>query len=161
MKPRIAYMASPLGILRLQCEGAALKSVLFTELEEPPPSDPDPLLEQCAIQLQEYFSGERRTFQLPLVPEGTEFQKKVWELLGRIPFGKTLSYQALSLQYGDPKAIRAVASANGKNPFAVIVPCHRVVGSNQSLTGYAGGLWRKRWLLEHEARWHHGVQALF
>jgi methylated-DNA-[protein]-cysteine S-methyltransferase len=85
----------------------------------------------------------------------------VWELLMQIPFGKTISYNDLSKQYGDLKAIRAVASANGKNNLAIIVPCHRVIGSNQSLTGYAGGLWRKKWLLDHEAKHHAGVMTLF
>ena len=120
-----------------------------------------PLLQITSQQLDEYFSGSRKSFDLPLQQSGTSFQQKVWELLLQIPFGKTISYNELSKQYGDLKAIRAVASANGKNNLAIIVPCHRVIGSNQSLTGYAGGLWRKKWLLEHEAKHHSGVMTLF
>ncbi|HEX2608468.1 MAG TPA: methylated-DNA--[protein]-cysteine S-methyltransferase, partial [Flavisolibacter sp.] len=91
----------------------------------------------------------------------TVFQNRIWELLYQIPYGKTISYNELAKRYGDSKAIRAVASANGRNNLAIIVPCHRVIGSNQTLVGYAGGLWRKKWLLNHEAHIHHGVQELF
>ena len=121
--------------------------------------DDCPLLQQCIQQLDEYFSGQRKAFDLPLKQPGTDFQQKVWSLLLKIQYGKTVSYNDLSKQYGDVKAIRAVASANGKNDLAIIVPCHRVIGSNQSLTGYAGGLWRKKWLLEHEAKHHSGVNT--
>lgn len=107
-------------------------------------------LQEAATQLADYFDGKRQDFTFPLNPEGTDFQKKVWKALLEIPFGKTTSYQALSILLGDVKAIRAVAAANGKNPLWVVVPCHRVIGSDGSLTGYAGGLWRKKWLLEHE-----------
>lgn len=107
-------------------------------------------LAQAVSQLQEYFAGNLKDFQLKLNPEGTEFQQKVWKELLKIPFGKTFSYLELSKKLGDVKAIRAVASANGKNPLWIVVPCHRVIGSDGSLTGYAGGLWRKKWLLEHE-----------
>ena len=104
----------------------------------------------AVIQLKEYFSGKRSEFQLKLNPAGTEFQKKVWKLLQEIPFGQTVSYMNIATRLGDPKSIRAAASANGKNPLWIVVPCHRVIGSDGSLTGYAGGLWRKKWLLEHE-----------
>jgi methylated-DNA-[protein]-cysteine S-methyltransferase len=107
-------------------------------------------LKEAAIQLQEYFEGKRTHFTFLLHPSGTEFQKKVWQELLNIPFGKTCSYLELSKKLGDVKAIRAVAAANGKNPLWIVVPCHRVIGSDGSLTGYAGGLWRKKWLLEHE-----------
>lgn len=110
---------------------------------------PAPIL-QAENQLKEYFFGKRETFDLKINPEGTSFQKKVWELLMHIPFGNTRSYLELSNDFGNTKAIRAVAAANGKNPLWIIIPCHRVIGSNGSLTGYAGGLWRKKWLLEHE-----------
>jgi methylated-DNA-[protein]-cysteine S-methyltransferase len=102
-------------------------------------------------QLDEYFSRKREAFTLPLDLKGTEFQKKVWAELLNIPFGKTVSYKELSIRLGDVKAIRAVAAANGANPVSIIVPCHRVIGSDGSPTGYAGGLWRKQWLLEHES----------
>jgi methylated-DNA-[protein]-cysteine S-methyltransferase len=98
----------------------------------------------------EYFKGERKTFNLKLNPKGTEFQKKVWQKLLNIPFNKTRTYLEQSKALGDVKAIRAVASANGKNPIWIVIPCHRVIGSDGSLTGYAGGIWRKKWLLQHE-----------
>jgi len=107
-------------------------------------------LQEVVLQLQEYFDGKRTEFTFLLNPSGTEFQKKVWQELLNIPFGKTCSYLELSKKLGDVKAIRAVASANGKNPLWIVVPCHRVIGTDGSLTGYAGGLWRKKWLLEHE-----------
>ena len=107
-------------------------------------------LKEAVLQLQDYFDGKRTTFTFPLNPSGTDFQKKVWDELLHIPFGKTCSYLDLSKKLGDVKAIRAVASANGKNPLWIVIPCHRVIGTDGSLTGYAGGLWRKKWLLEHE-----------
>lgn len=107
-------------------------------------------LKIAVTQIQEYFNGTRTSFTFRLNPSGTEFQKKVWQELLNIPFGKTNSYLELSKKLGDVKAIRAVASANAKNPLWIVIPCHRVIGSNGSLTGYAGGLWRKKWLLEHE-----------
>ena len=110
---------------------------------------PNDLIE-AVTQLQEYFIGKRTEFTFKLNPKGTEFQKKVWQELLQIPYGKTCSYLELSKKLGDVKAIRAVASANCKNPLWIIVPCHRVIGTDGSLTGYAGGLWRKKWLLEHE-----------
>ncbi|MFA6400986.1 MAG: methylated-DNA--[protein]-cysteine S-methyltransferase [Salinivirgaceae bacterium] len=109
-------------------------------------------LKELKIQLDEYFDGKRRWFELTLNPAGTPFQQKVWSELHNIPYGETRSYQQQTNTLGDPKAIRAVASANGKNPIAIIIPCHRIIGSDGSSTGYAGGLWRKKWLLEHEAK---------
>jgi methylated-DNA-[protein]-cysteine S-methyltransferase len=105
---------------------------------------------ETVTQLQDYFLGRRTKFTFKLNLQGTEFQKKVWQELLHIPYGKTCSYLELSKKIGDVKAIRAVASANGKNPLWIVVPCHRVIGIDGSLTGYAGGLWRKKWLLEHE-----------
>mgnify|MGYP001826997160 CR=1 FL=1 len=116
-------------------------------------------LEDCVMQLIEYFEGSRKHFNLKLNANGTEFQKKVWKQLEQIPYGKTMSYLELSKQLGDVKAIRAVANANGKNPLWIIVPCHRVIGSDGSLTGYAGGFYRKQWLLEHESPYKQ--QSLF
>jgi methylated-DNA-[protein]-cysteine S-methyltransferase len=153
------YYTSPLGIIKVQCTDENLVAVIFCSDENGVP-DEHPLLQKTVRQLDEYFAGKRRTFNLPLQQEGTGFQQKVWELLMQIPFGKTLSYQQLATRYGDLKAIRAVASANGKNNLAIIVPCHRVIGTNQSLTGYAGGLWRKKWLLAHEAKYSIGVEQL-
>lgn len=157
MKRYTTYYPSPLGKLKIQCSDEHVQAVLFCENGTELETENHPLLQKCISQLDEYFSGSRKEFSLPLQQEGTVFQQKVWDLLCRIPFGKTISYHQLTTQYGDLKAIRAVASANGKNNLAIIVPCHRVIGSNQSLTGYAGGLWRKKWLLEHEAKFHVGV----
>lgn len=154
-----AYYTSPLGLLKLQCSEKHVKAILFEE-EQTQKNDEHKLLQQIAKQLDEYFDGKRKQFNLPLNQDGTVFQMKVWDLLYLIPYGKTISYNHLAKQYGDLKAIRAVASANGKNNLSIIVPCHRVIGSDRSLTGYGGGLWRKKWLLEHEAKHHHGVQQL-
>lgn len=154
------FLPSPVGWLKLECSDSHLQSVLFVE-EPAERQDIHPLLTEASLQLEAYFQGKRKGFDLPLGQEGTAFQQKVWDLLYLIPYGKTISYQQLSKQYGDVKAIRAVAAANGKNHLSIIVPCHRVIGSNQSLTGYAGGLWRKKWLLDHEARYHAGLQLLF
>ena len=153
------HLPSPLGLLKIQCSDEHVEAVVFCD-EEKTGEDEHPLLQRCVRQLEDYFSGSETRFDLPLRQRGTAFQHKVWDLLSKIPYGKTLSYQQLTTQYGDLKAIRAVASANGKNNLAIIVPCHRVIGSNQSLTGYAGGLWRKKWLLEHEAKHRIGVQQL-
>ncbi|MGJ8732057.1 MAG: methylated-DNA--[protein]-cysteine S-methyltransferase [Cellulophaga sp.] len=145
-----AYIKTPLGIAKLEGDedGLSVISVLDDgEITEVIPE----VLEDAVYQLQEYFRGERTKFSLTLNPTGTEFQKKVWDALLQIPYGKTYSYLELSKVLGDPKAIRAVAAANGKNPLWIMVPCHRVIGSDGSLTGYAGGLHRKKWLLEHES----------
>ena len=108
------------------------------------------VLQDCADQLDEYFQGVRFAFDLPLTPAGTSFQQRVWSALAAIPYGEVISYIELSRRIGDAKAVRAVGSANGKNPIAILIPCHRVIGANGKLTGYAGELWRKEWLLKHE-----------
>lgn len=142
---------SPLGYTKITGDINGIGSVSVLNSEEKT-SDIIPVeLEDCVLQLNEYFDGTREQFSLKLNPQGTNFQKKVWKQLELIPYGKTISYLELSKQLGDIKAIRAVANANGKNPLWIIVPCHRVIGSNGSLTGYAGGLQRKKWLLEHES----------
>lgn len=115
--------------------------------------DEGPFAAVCE-QLTEYFAGRLREFEVRLAPEGTEFQKKVWQELGQIPFGTTISYGELARRIGQPAASRAVGAANGQNPISIIVPCHRVIGANGTLTGYGGGIERKKWLLEHEARIH-------
>src|SRR5690606_17994927 len=142
---------TPVGILELKGDAEGLASVLFKDSENVVVSEKIPQeLKNSVSQLQEYFEGKRQEFSLTLSPEGTDFQKRVWKQLQAIPFGKTTSYQQMANQLGDPKVIRAAASANGKNPISIIIPCHRVIGSDGSLTGYAGGLHRKKWLLEHE-----------
>lgn len=150
---------SPLGYTKIigDEEGIAEVTILNSEEKE---TDIIPIeLEDCVIQLQEYFKGTRSEFNLNLNPQGTTFQNRVWNQLQQIPFGKTISYLELSRQLGDIKAIRAVANANAKNPIWIMIPCHRVIGSDGSLTGYAGGLYRKQWLLEHESPYKQ--QSLF
>ena len=156
----IAYYQSPVGLLKIGCDEKRLYSLLFVDDVTDAPVE-NTITKSVCSQLDEYFSGGRQTFDFPFEQQGTPFQNKVWELLYHIPYGKTISYMQLAKQYGDVKAIRAVASANGKNNLAIVVPCHRVIGSNATLTGYAGGLWRKRWLLDHEAKYYSGVQQLF
>ncbi|WP_019671309.1 methylated-DNA--[protein]-cysteine S-methyltransferase [Eudoraea adriatica] len=146
-----AYISTPLGSAKLEGDENGLNTVTVLEQDEPESKIIPDVLIDAAYQLNEYFEGKRQNFDLLLNPEGTEFQKKVWSLLSEIPYGKTLSYLELSRRLGDVKAIRAVASANGKNPLWIIIPCHRVIGSDGSLTGYAGGLHRKKWLLNHES----------
>jgi len=144
-----AYIKTPLGTAKIVGDenGIAVISILEKgELSATIPAT----LQETVSQLQDYFNGKRHDFNFKINPKGTEFQRKVWNELLNIPFGKTLSYLDLSKKLGDVKAIRAVASANGKNPLWIVVPCHRVIGTDGSLTGYAGGLWRKKWLLEHE-----------
>lgn len=145
------YINTPLGSAKLEGDENGLTYVTVLETDEPESKIIPEDLEDAVYQLNEYFEGKRQNFDLLLNPEGTEFQKKVWAALLEIPFGKTISYLELSMKLGDVKAIRAVASANGKNPLWIIIPCHRVIGSDGSLTGYAGGLHRKKWLLNHES----------
>jgi len=143
------YINTPLGTAKIKGDenGVSVISIL----QEGEISKTIPLeLKDAVKQLQEYFDGKRTKFTFTLNPKGTDFQQKVWKALLEIPYGKTTSYMDLTKKLGDVKAIRAVASANGKNPLWIVVPCHRVIGSDGSLTGYAGGLWRKKWLLEHE-----------
>lgn len=153
------YINSPLGITKIKGDINGIASVSVLNNEEKISDVIPEILEDCVLQLNEYFQGDRKEFSLKLNPQGTPFQERVWEALKTIPYGKTTSYLALSRQLGDVKAIRAVANANGKNPLWIIVPCHRVIGSDGSLTGYAGGLHRKQWLLEHESPYKQ--QSLF
>ncbi|MGB5264924.1 MAG: methylated-DNA--[protein]-cysteine S-methyltransferase [Lutimonas sp.] len=145
-----AYFETPLGTARIVGNGSAIVSlvVLDDKIEETKEL-PDYLL-MAIKQLAEYFNGTRKVFDFPIALIGTEFQVSVWNELCKIPYGKTISYTEQSKKMGDLKSIRAVAAANGKNPLWIVVPCHRVIGSNGSLTGYAGGIWRKKWLIEHE-----------
>ncbi|QXP56451.1 methylated-DNA--[protein]-cysteine S-methyltransferase [Cellulophaga sp. HaHa_2_95] len=146
-----AYIKTPLGIAKLVGDEKGISEFIVLNADEPLTDVIPEALEDAVYQVNEYFEGKREHFNLDLNPEGTDFQKRVWKGLQDIPFGKTTSYLELSKTLGDAKAIRAVANANGKNPLWIIVPCHRVIGSNGSLTGYAGGLYRKQWLLEHES----------
>jgi methylated-DNA-[protein]-cysteine S-methyltransferase len=156
------WVESPLGLLLLTYEGRSLTGLYLkgqkhfpqqnlsqaTHWREAEASNPD--LNQAEAQLAEYFAGQRQRFDLPLAPLGTAFQKRVWQLLQQIPFGETRSYGELAKMLGQPTASRAVGAANGRNPISIVVPCHRVIGLSGKLTGYAGGLNRKEWLLAHE-----------
>jgi methylated-DNA-[protein]-cysteine S-methyltransferase len=162
------YYHSPLGLLRIGGTDTYISEISFVDhlddsefrhssLQGPIP----PMVIQCIEQLIQYFQGQRRVFEFPVAQEGSAFQQRVWNELTAIPFGKTISYLELSRRLGDTKAIRAAAAANGKNNIAIVVPCHRVIGSKRDLVGYAGGLWRKKWLLDHETKVMYGVQTLF
>ncbi|MFV0541973.1 MAG: methylated-DNA--[protein]-cysteine S-methyltransferase [Aestuariibaculum sp.] len=144
-------ISTPLGFTKIEGDENGIASVRILNSEVTVSEYIPENLNDCVSQLNAYFKGNRKQFNLKLNPKGTDFQKQVWKQLEQIPYGKTISYLDLSKQLGDVKAIRAVANANGKNPLWIIVPCHRVIGSDGSLTGYAGGLHRKQWLLEHES----------
>lgn len=148
----IAYIQTPLGIASITGNEKGVQAVSILSDQKQKSSDNVPQsLSTVVTQLKEYFNGQRTDFDLILNPQGTEFQQKVWQELTKIPFGSTVTYLDMAKRLGDPKCIRAAATANGKNPLWIIVPCHRVIGSDGSLTGYAGGLWRKKWLLAHES----------
>lgn len=148
------YCETPIGIAKIIGDKNGVQGVSIIDDDiissERLHMDTPKCLQECVSQLKEYFKGERASFNLIVNPKGTSFQVKVWKELLKIPYGKTTSYLEQSKALGDVKAIRAVASANGKNPLWIIIPCHRVIGSDGSLTGYAGGIWRKKWLLAHE-----------
>ena len=144
---------SPLGFVRITGNDAGVSIISCTDVSVPENQLNSVLAEPVRLaveQVQEYFAGTRQTFDFPMNPAGTAFQQIVWKALLDVPFGTTVSYLALTRRIGDEKAIRAVAAANGRNPLWIVVPCHRIIGSDGSLTGYAGGLWRKQWLLDHE-----------
>ncbi|MDB4918644.1 methylated-DNA--[protein]-cysteine S-methyltransferase [Mucilaginibacter sp.] len=148
----VAYYKTPIGIVRITEEDELITSIyaLDEDYEVLPPETP--LLQLAIKQLDEYFGGKRKVFDLPVKQQGSAFQQQVWEQLTKIDYGKTISYLQQSKLLNNPLGIRAIASANGKNHLLIIVPCHRVIGSDGSLTGFGCGIWRKKWLLEHEAR---------
>ena len=148
----VAYYKTPVGIAKIVEENNFITSVTIHDEEFPIEPVESPVIKQAIKQLDEYFAGDRKIFDFPVKQAGTDFQQLVWSQLTKIEYGKTISYLQQSKLMNNPLGIRAIASANGKNNLWVIVPCHRVIGSNGSLTGYAGGLWRKKWLLDHEAR---------
>ncbi len=162
------FYACPVGYIHIKISDNRITELLFTDEEHSFSDEIDELrgqekkiLKKCIRQFDEYFSGKRKIFDLPLQQTGTDFQRKVWNELLNIPYGKTISYLELAQRLGDVKSIRAAASANGKNKLSIVVPCHRVIGSDGSLTGYGGGLPRKKWLLDHENRFANGVARLF
>lgn len=144
------YIKTPLGTAEIIGDVNGVSAISILDAETEISNEIPDFLELPVKELNEYFDFKRTVFTFKLQPQGTAFQQKVWQELMNIPFGKTVSYMDLSKKLGDIKAIRAVASANGKNPLWIVIPCHRVIGTDGSLTGYAGGLWRKKWLLEHE-----------
>jgi methylated-DNA-[protein]-cysteine S-methyltransferase len=164
------YYLSPIGVLEIESSGDAITHILFTNswkgntideaaiiFSEPTSS----VIKMCIKELSEYFAGERTVFTFPVKHEGTAFQQTVWAALKNIPYGRTVSYLELSKTIGNAKAIRAVGTANGNNAINIVVPCHRVIGSNGDLIGYGGDLWRKKWLLDHENKFANGLQTLF
>ncbi len=162
------FYHSPIGIIKIKISDNYINELIYVD-DGPEISsekiklsfEDKRLLKKCTRQFDEYFSGKRKTFELPLRQYGTEFQQKVWNELIRIPYGKTISYLQLAQRLGNVKSIRAAASANGRNKLNIIVPCHRVIGSDGSLVGYGGGLHRKRWLLDLENKYANGVSLLF
>ncbi|MFT4734005.1 MAG: methylated-DNA-[protein]-cysteine S-methyltransferase [Algoriphagus sp.] len=156
-----SYLESPIGILKLVTSSDAVQEVIYCDKTEESDWELPEINFELVEQLKAYFAGDLKEFRLKLNPQGTEFQKRVWLALGKSTFGKTATYTDIAKFMGDPKVIRAAASANGKNPISIIIPCHRVIGKNGNLTGYAGGLHRKKWLLDHENRLTNGVLELF
>src|ERR1051325_477277 len=159
MMTSVSYFNSAVGPLRISADEAGITEVHFSSDQGCGENGDHPFLRECKLQLEKYFSGKLQEFTVPLHPSGTEFQLKVWKALLDIPYGKTISYLDLAVTVGDKNSNRAVGSANGKNPIAIIIPCHRVIGHNGKLTGYGGGLWRKEWLLEHEGVLQRSKQA--
>ncbi len=156
---------SPIGRIKITADNDCIQTILFLEEQDQSvnklENESPPVIHQCIDELIEYFNGSRTKFTVPIHQSGTDFQQKVWKELYEVPYAKTMSYAELAKKLGDPKVIRAAASANGKNKIAIIVPCHRIIGSDKNLTGYAWGLARKKWLLQHEFRIGLGVQTLF
>ena len=155
MDIRWTTIDSPIGSLTLAASGSALHAIEFESNRHPQAragwiEGETALLRHAALQLREYFEGRRQTFDLPLAPQGTGFQRAAWQALAAIPYGETRSYAQQAAALGRPSATRAVGAANGRNPLPIVLPCHRVIGANGSLTGFGGGIEVKRWLLAHE-----------
>lgn len=146
------YYHSPLGWIELKSENEALRSLIFVDEHVKSEDQSDVFFQTCIDQLSVYFKGSLQNFNLPISYSGTSFQIQIWEELKNVAYGETASYEELSKRVNNLKAIRAVANANAQNKFHILVPCHRIIGKNGSLTGYAGGIWRKQWLLDHEAK---------
>ena len=148
--------ASPIGVIEIAGTEHFIASILFAEREDIqnfPANDTPQLLLNCSTELDEYFKGQRKEFSVLYKLEGTLFQTTVWQALTSVPYGKTASYKDIAQQIANEKAVRAVGMSNSKNTISIVVPCHRIIGKNGKLTGYAGGLWRKQWLLEHELKY--------
>ncbi len=149
----LTYITTPIGRIRIEDDGEAITIIHFEDDNDVIlPEQQGKCVRFAALQLTEYFEAKRKNFDFPFHQKGTDFQQRVWNQLEKISLGTTISYIELARQLQDEKCIRAAASANGKNKLAIVVPCHRVIGASGKLVGYAGGLWRKQWLLEHEAK---------
>jgi len=144
-----AFLETPIGFVEINCTGKGIRSIDFIDFKVKVKRTPA-CLKDCKDQLREYFKGKRKQFTVPLDLEGSPFQLKVWNELLKVPYGTTITYLELAKRIGDINALRAVGGANANNPASILVPCHRVIGMDGKLVGYAGGLWRKKWLLEHE-----------
>lgn len=154
-------VGTPIGYLELTTNQDFLLSVTFTDIYQHSSGYQPTILKETVVQIEEYFKGIRKEFNLNKQPAGTEFQLKVWEQVIKVPFGETVSYLEIAKQTGSKNNTRAVGLANGKNPVPIIIPCHRIIGVNGKLTGYAGGLEKKRWLLQHELRYSNNSNLLF
>lgn len=156
---------SPIGRIKIVADADCIQAITFVDDSESTSNnegiESPTVIHHCIDELIDYFNGSRTQFTVPIHQSGTDFQQKVWKELYEVPYAKTMSYADLAKKLGDTKVIRAAASANGKNKIAIIVPCHRIIGSDRNLTGYAWGLARKKWLLQHEFRIGLGVQTLF
>jgi methylated-DNA-[protein]-cysteine S-methyltransferase len=150
METKTVYYESTIGCLRITGTEEGILTVSFVETAGSPSNDLPECLQLCVQQLDEYFQGTRTTFSVNLIPQGTEFQQQVWQQLLRIPFGETTTYHHIADALNKPRGSQAIGRANALNPIAILVPCHRVIANDGKLTGYAGGLWRKEWLLRHE-----------
>jgi methylated-DNA-[protein]-cysteine S-methyltransferase len=147
------FLKTPIGLIEICANNLAVVSILFLDSKVSEVENPNKHSSMCKAQLQEYFSGQRKDFKFSMSQSGTEFQQDVWAGLLNIPYGETESYGYLAKQISRPKAVRAVGAANGRNRLSIVIPCHRIIGANKTLTGYAGGLERKAWLLDHEAKY--------
>jgi len=147
--PFFGYVESPIGLVEIGVSSEGISQLTFVEKRRRRVTT-NLLVEAGMEQISDYFFGKRKTFDMPIVLEGTTFQVSVWRQLVTVPFGETASYKTIAEKIHHPRAFRAVGAANGRNPVSIVVPCHRIVGNNGSLTGYGGGLWRKEWLLRHE-----------
>ena len=161
MEVYFANFNSPIGNIEIIASKHALQALHFIENRNAPSQQLPKIIDDGIRQLEEYFEGKRKKFSVNTEQSGTDFQKLVWKKLEEIPYGKTTSYLEIAKRTGDEKNARAVGSANGKNKIPIIIPCHRIIGTNDSLIGYSGGLWRKQWLLDHEKKYAYGIQKLF
>jgi methylated-DNA-[protein]-cysteine S-methyltransferase len=144
------YLDSPLGLIEIVGNHKAVTGLNFVHQKRVSHPVSNTVVDAALDQLKEYLNGTRTAFSIPLELQGTFFQKQVWQALLKVGYGETVSYKHIAEAIGNPRAVRAVGAANGKNPVAIIVPCHRIIGSNGSMTGYSSGIWRKEWLLRHE-----------